>query len=113
MTKTDVILKSLNRINEGKRVIKKDEFANLIELVGNLFINKIRKGNVDINTIEGFENYLDTLKTDNYKYYFAQEHDNVKEVSQKLSNNIQVLKSNFVTTMQPQEEVRGFSKTYN
>ena len=51
MTKTDVILKSLNRINEGKQVIKKDEFANLIELVGNLFINKVKKGNVDINNI--------------------------------------------------------------
>lgn len=58
-----VILDGLNRIYNAKlnEVLKSDEFAKELVLIGNLYSNQVKNGKTDENSIESFKAYVEGI----------------------------------------------------
>ena len=69
---SNVIFEMLNRFHEGKKSgsLRPDELSRIIVLSGDLYANKVSKGEVSISDIEETENFVSCFTEPNYDKYF-------------------------------------------
>lgn len=81
--KTDVLLESLNRFYDAKisGAINPDELSKIIVLAGDLYANKISKGEVSKTDIEETESFVSNFIEPNYDGYFNLPHTDLDKAS--------------------------------
>ena len=80
MRKSDVIFYSLNGLH-GRKIsgtIAKNEFANNLINIGDIFANLIKRGKVSEEVIESYESHITQFLGDNRDKYFSYPHEELE-----------------------------------
>lgn len=90
MAQTDVILSSLNRLNEAKQTggLQDTEFANIIGSIGKLAANKIEHDNVNEDEIDSLKAHLTGFTGENSDKYFSFPHKDLDKASKVFIERI-------------------------
>ena len=87
---SNVIFEMLNRFHEGKKSgsLRPDELSRIIVLSGDLYANKVSKGEVSISDIEETENFVSCFTEPNYDKYFNLAHTDLDKASKMFMDGV-------------------------
>lgn len=107
--KSNVILESLNRFHDAKisGAIRPDELSKIIVLVGDLFANKISKGEVSKEEIDETESFISQFTGENKDSYFDINHADLDKSSKMF------LEGDFFALEKYQERLKNSSPLFD